>query len=72
MTDPHFILELLKIVAAMAVPYIALLRTRADLDRFAASQRAKQTGLPFESQMRRRWYHRVVIKRRKPDDKEAS
>lgn len=52
-------LEVLKLCASMVVPLLALLRTRVDLDRFAAAQRAKETGQPIEKVMRRKWYHRL-------------
>ena len=64
MTRSELLLEALKVVASMAVPYIALLRTRADLDRFAAAQRAKE-GVPLELAMRRRWYHPLFISRKR-------
>lgn len=59
MTLTDFVIEILKIIASVAIPYIALLRTRTDLDRLAAAQRAKETGLSVESQMRKRFYHRL-------------
>lgn len=43
----------------MVIPYIALLRTRTDLDRFAAAQRAKEYGLPADEFLRKRWYHKL-------------
>lgn len=59
MSTQDFIIEALKIVASMVIPYVALLRTRTDLDRFAAAQRAKESGQSPESQLRKRWYHRL-------------
>lgn len=59
MTGAEVLLEVLRIIAAISVPYIALLRTRADIDRIAAKMRAKESGEPFETQVRRRWYHRL-------------
>lgn len=64
--DKAFIIEVLKIVASMVIPYIALLRTRTDLDRFAASQRAKETGKPADTFLRKKWYHK--LKRVKRDN----
>ena len=58
MDAKEFVIELLKIVASMVIPIVALLRVRTDLDRFAATQRAKESGKSVESQMRHRWYHR--------------
>lgn len=55
--DHGFILEVLKVIASMVIPIVALLRTRTDLDRYAASQRAKEKGESVESQLRKRWYH---------------
>lgn len=55
--DKAFILELAKIIASILIPYIALLRTRTDLDRFAAAQRAKELGKPADTQLRKKWYH---------------
>lgn len=57
--DKQFIIEILKIIASMVIPYIALLRTRTDLDRFAAAQRAKEYGLPADEFLRKRWYHKL-------------
>ncbi len=61
MTDKSWMIELLKLVvpplASVALAYIGVLKNRTDLDRFAARQRAKESGLSVESQMRRRWYH---------------
>ena len=54
-----FVLEALKTIATMVVPIVALLRVRTDLDRFAAAQRAKEMNTTVESQLRRRWYHRL-------------
>lgn len=53
----EFWLELLKTGATMAVPLIALLRTRADLDLLWAKRRG---GAKF---MRKRWYHRLKGKK---------
>ena len=64
----EFIIEALKIIASMVIPYIALLRTRTDLDRFAAAQRAKETGQSAESLLRKQWYHRLK-KTSKPKEK---
>lgn len=61
--DKEFILELSKIIAPVIISYIALLRTRTDLDRFAASQRAKELGEPAETFLRKRWYH--ILKKEK-------
>jgi hypothetical protein len=60
-----FILEVLKIIASILIPYIALLRTRTDLDRFAAAQRAKELGTTVEEQLRKKWYHRIKKARTK-------
>lgn len=57
-------IEVLRIVASMVIPLIALLRTRTDLDRFAAAQRAKEQGCDVKSTLRRRWYHRLSRKRK--------
>ncbi len=64
------LVEALKIVATVAIPYIALLRTRVDFDRYAAAQRAKASGATIESELRRRWYSRYFKKRlgAKPGD----
>lgn len=59
MTTGEMVIEALKIVASMVIPIVALLRTRTDLDRFAAAQRAKETGEPAETQLRKRWYHKL-------------
>ena len=71
MDTKTFIIEALKTIATMVVPIVALLRTRTDLDRFAAAQRAKETGMPLESQIRHRWYHRLkpINKKKKPQEK---
>jgi len=61
--DKAFIIEVLKIIASMVIPIVALLRTRTDLDRFAAAQRAKETGLPADEHLRKRWYHSLKGKR---------
>lgn len=66
METQAFIVETLKIVASMVLPFIALLRTRTDLDRFAAAQRAKELGTSIDCQMRARWYHRFKGKRKIP------
>lgn len=58
-------LEMLKTLATIAVPYFALLKTRTDLDRFAASQRAKDSGNPAEMEIRQRWYHGLKPRRKK-------
>lgn len=58
-------LEVLKLCASMVIPLLALLRTRTDLDRFAAAQRAKEQGTTIECQMRKRWYHGFKRRRRK-------
>lgn len=52
-----FILELAKILASIAIPMIALLRTRTDLDRIAASQRALTKGTTPTAELRKKWYH---------------
>lgn len=57
-------LEVLKVLASMVVPLLALMRTRVDLDRFAAAQRAKETGRPVEEMMRHKWYTRLVRKKK--------
>ena len=59
MDTKTFLIEALRTIATMVIPLIALLRTRTDLDRFAAAQRAKETGTSLSSQLRRRWYHRL-------------
>lgn len=64
--DKAFIIEVLKILASMIVPIVALLRTRTDLDRFAAGQRAKELGLSSDKCIRKRWYH--VLKRKRHGD----
>lgn len=64
----HDAVEILKIIAPIVVSYIALLRTRTDLDRYIASQRAKEHGGPpaiIDKFIRHRWYHRL-FKTRKP------
>lgn len=61
--DKAFIIEILKIIASMVIPIVALLRTRTDLDRFAAAQRAKESGLPADEMLRKRWYHALKGKR---------
>ena len=71
MDTKSWVIEPLKILASIAVPYIALLRTRADLDRFAAGVRAKENGQPIETQMRCRWYH-LQLWRRRPKDEDTS
>ncbi len=59
MLDAHVLLDILKILAPIAVSYLALLRTRTDLDRYIAAQRARERGnAPLEAYLRRRWYHR--------------
>lgn len=63
---PELAIEVLKILTPIAVSYIALLKTRTDLDRYIASQRAKESGRPYASQIRRRWYHRLWSAPRKP------
>lgn len=50
-------IEVLKVLASMVIPLLGLLRTRTDLDRFAAAQRAKELGTSMECQLRKRWYH---------------
>lgn len=57
--DKQFIIEILKIIASMVIPIVGLLRTRTDLDRFAASQRAKGTGESADEFLRKRWYHKL-------------
>jgi hypothetical protein len=47
------LLEILKIVIPVVISYIALLRTRTELDILYAKHR-EQTG---EGGMRKRWYH---------------
>ena len=61
--DKGFIIEVLKIIASMVIPIVALLRTRTDLDRFAAAQRAKESGRPADEELRKKWYHVVKGKR---------
>jgi len=63
--DKEFILELSKVIAPVIISYIALLRTRTDFDRFAASQRAKELGTTVEEQLRKKWYHRIKKARTK-------
>lgn len=63
MDNKSYLLELLKVLASMVIPIVALLRTRTDLDRFAASQRAKETGFPADEMLRKRWYHALKGKR---------
>jgi hypothetical protein len=58
------LIDLFKVISSMAVPYIALLKTRTDLDRFIAAQRAKDLGTTAESQIRRRWFHCMFRVRR--------
>lgn len=65
MTRSETLIEVLKIVAPIVITYIGLLKTRVDLDRFAASQRAKETKSSLESQIRRRWYHPLFKQRKK-------
>ena len=57
--NQDFVLEALRLLASMVIPLLALLRTRTDLDRFAAAQRAKEKGTTLECEMRKRWYHRL-------------
>lgn len=57
--DKAFIIEVFKIIASMVIPIVALLRTRTDLDRFAAAQRAKESGRPADEELRKRWYHKL-------------
>ncbi len=57
------LIEALKIIATIAIPYIALLRTRVDFDRYAAAQRAKASGASVESELRRKWYSKYFKKR---------
>lgn len=65
--DKAFIIEALKIVASMVIPIVALLRTRTDLDRFAAAQRAKESGKPADMFLRKKWYHKLKgVKREHP------
>jgi len=59
------VVEILKTIATIAIPYIALLRTRTDIDRLAAMQRAKENGRPVETQLRRKWYHGLKKLRKK-------
>ena len=47
----------------MVIPIVALLRTRTDLDRFPAAQRAKESGRPADEELRKKWYHVVKGKR---------
>ncbi len=54
-----YTLEILKVIASMVIPIVALLRTRTDLDRFAASIRAKESGKSSDDMLRKRWYHRL-------------
>jgi len=54
-----YVIEILRIIASMVIPIVALLRTRTDLDRFAAAQRAKESGKPTDTMLRKRWYHRL-------------
>jgi len=61
--NKSYFLELLKVLASMVIPIVALLRTRTDLDRFAAAQRAKESGLPADEMLRKRWYHALKGKR---------
>lgn len=63
MDNKSYLLELLKVLASMVIPIVALLRTRTDLDRFAAAQRAKESGLPADEMLRKRWYHALKGKR---------
>jgi hypothetical protein len=58
-----FLLEVLKMLVPLGLAYVGVLKTRADLDHFAASQRAKAENRPVEECLRRRWYHRVKRKR---------
>ena len=60
--------EALKILAPIAVSYIALLRTRVELDILYAKHREALTGEP--NQMRKRWYH--VLRRRRVSVTEGS
>ena len=60
----HVAVEILRIVASMVIPLLALLRTRTDLDRFAAAQRAKESGRPLELEMRHKWFHRLKRERK--------
>lgn len=71
MDTKTFVIEALKALATMVVPLIALLRTRTDLDRFAAAQRAKETGTSMESQIRKRWYHAFSEKRVAPPESKS-
>jgi hypothetical protein len=63
----EFLLEALKVIASMVIPVVLLLRSRVDLDRYIASQRAKEMGMPVRSVMRRRWYHKLKGERERDD-----
>jgi hypothetical protein len=63
---PDQAIEILKLLTPIAVSYIALLKTRTDLDRYIASQRAKESGKPYASQIRHKWYHRLWSVRKPP------
>jgi hypothetical protein len=54
-----YVIEILRIIASMVIPIVALLRTRTDLDRFAAAQRAKESGKPTDTMLRKKWYHKL-------------
>lgn len=68
MSNAEAVVEVFKVVATIAIPFIAYLnlKTRTDLDRFAASQRAEKTGEPYESQIRKRAYHRLFKQKEPP------
>lgn len=57
------LVEIAKIFGPIAVAYIGVLKNRTDLDKYAASQRSKESGRPPEMEMRRRWYQKVFRKR---------
>lgn len=62
----HELLDILKILAPIVVSYIGLLKTRTDLDRYIAGQRARERGAAPEAYMRHRWYHKFFRLRKKP------
>lgn len=59
------IVEVVKILGPIAIAYIGVLKNRSDIDRYAASQRAKDSGRPYETQIRKRWYQGLFKKRMK-------
>jgi len=62
--------DAVKMFIPILVSYIALLRTRTELDILYAKNRAKASGQPEEEMMRKRWYHALKRTKKNPQSKD--